>query len=63
MKRGGGSMGTDGSIGEERYQRALELAVQAYDKDSDHSDVILPLAKQFADFLKDGTVPKDDADA
>jgi hypothetical protein len=56
-------MGTDGSIGEERYQRALELAVQAYDKDSDHSDVILPLAKQFADFLKDGTVPKDDADA
>jgi hypothetical protein len=48
---------------DELYKRALELAVQAYDKDNDHSDVILPLAKQFADFLKDGTVPKEDADA
>jgi hypothetical protein len=45
------------------YQRALELAVEVYDADQDHMTDILPLAKQFADFLKDGTVPKDDADA
>jgi hypothetical protein len=48
---------------EELYKRALELAVEVYDADQDHMTDILPLAKQFADFLKDGTVPKEDADA
>jgi hypothetical protein len=45
---------------DELYKRALELAVEVYDADQDHMTDILPLAKHFADFLKDGTVPKDE---
>jgi hypothetical protein len=56
-------MGTDASLDELRRKCALELAVEVYDKDSDHSDVVLPLAEKFAAFMKDGTVPKEDADA
>jgi hypothetical protein len=48
---------------EELYKRALELAIEVYCPDTDDTNDILPMAKQFADFLKDGTVPKDDADA
>jgi hypothetical protein len=48
---------------DELYKRALELAVEVYDADQDHMTDILPLAKHFADFLKDGVVPKEDADA
>lgn len=41
------------------YQRALELAVEVYCPDTDDTNDILPMAKQFADFMKDGTVPKE----
>jgi hypothetical protein len=41
------------------YQRALELAVEVYCPDTDDTNDILPMAKQFADFMKDGSVPKD----
>jgi hypothetical protein len=44
----------------ERYLRALELAIEVYAPDTDDTNDILPMAKQFADFLKDGTVPKDE---
>jgi hypothetical protein len=45
---------------EELYKRALELAIEVYCPDTDDTNDILPMAKQFADFMKDGSVPKDE---